>query len=38
MQEHMAEEDLKAVKTDWRTAKRTLTRRGKSLAKLIEAK
>ena len=34
----MAEEALKATKTDRRTAKGTLTRCGKSLAKLIEAK
>ena len=34
----MAEEVLKAAKTDRRTAKGTLTRCGKSLAKLIEAK
>lgn len=34
----MAEETLKAVKIDWRTAKGTLTRCIKSLAKLIEAK
>lgn len=34
----MAEEALKAAKTDRRTAKGTLTRCGKSLAKLIEAK
>ena len=34
----MAEEALKAAKTDRRTAKATLTRCGKSLAKLIEAK
>lgn len=34
----MAEEALKTAKTDRRTAKGTLTRCGKSLAKLIEAK
>ena len=34
----MAEEALKATKTDRRTAKGTLTRCGKSLPKLIEAK
>ena len=33
----MAEEALKAAKTDRRTAKGTLTRCGKSLAKLTEA-
>ena len=33
---HMAEETLKATKTNRRTAKGTLTRCGKSLAKLIE--
>ena len=38
MQEHMAEEALKAAKTDRRTTKGMLTQRGKSLAKLIEAK
>ena len=32
----MAEETLKATKTNRRTAKGTLTRCGKSLAKLVE--
>ena len=34
----MAEDALKSAKTDRRTAKGTLTRCGKSLAKLIDAK
>ena len=34
----MAEDALKAAKTDWKTAKSAFTRCGKSLAKLIESK